>query len=169
MATLDQKLMNPSDVYASPAEVLVDDHLDHDEKVRVLAAWRLDAERLSDSTNEGMGGGENARLRDLQQRQARDAARQHREQTIERYTNVTKPREQVQQRQAAERQELQRIQQNQRTAVQNRAAIPQPPKPQPAPQKAAAQPPPHKAPPPAAKPGQPPPPPPPGQEQKPPR
>ena len=112
---------------------------------------------------------ENARLRDLQQRQARDAARQHREQTIERYTNVTKPREQVQQRQAAERQELQRIQQNQRTAVQNRAAIPQPPKPQPAPQKAAAQPPPHKAPPPAAKPGQPPPPPPPGQEQKPPR
>ena len=65
MATLDQKLMNPSDVYASPAEVLVDDHLDHDEKVRVLAAWRLDAERLSDSANEGMSGGENARLREV--------------------------------------------------------------------------------------------------------
>ena len=65
MATLDQKLMNPSDVYKSPADVLVDDHLSHDEKVRVLAAWRHDAELLSESTNEGMGGGENARLREV--------------------------------------------------------------------------------------------------------
>ena len=65
MTTLEQKLANPSDAYASPADVLVDDHLDHDEKVRVLAAWRMDAERLSESANEGMGGGENARLREV--------------------------------------------------------------------------------------------------------
>lgn len=65
MATLDRKLTNPADVYAAPADVLVDDHLDYDEKVRVLAAWRQDAERLSDSANEGMTGGENARLREV--------------------------------------------------------------------------------------------------------
>jgi hypothetical protein len=102
---------------------------------------------------------EQARLRDLQARQAREASRQNREQVIERYTTVSKPREEIARKQAAERQELQRIQQNQRTVVQNRAAIPQPPKPQPVPQaKAAAQQAPHKAPPAAQKPGQQPPP-----------
>ena len=65
MATLDQKMTNPADIYASPADILLDDHLDRDEKARVLAAWRLDAERLSEASNEGMGGGESARLREV--------------------------------------------------------------------------------------------------------
>ena len=97
---------------------------------------------------------EAARLRDLQQRQAREAASQRRQQVIERFTPSTKPRQEIQQRQASERQELQRIQENRRAVVQNRAAIPQPaaakPQPRPAPQ-AQKQPPP----PPPKKPGQP--------------
>ena len=70
---------------------------------------------------------EAARLRALQQRQAQEAARQRREQVIERYTPSIKPRPDIQQRQAAERQELQRIQEQRRVVVQNRAAIAPPP------------------------------------------
>lgn len=65
MATIDDKMMNPAKCYKSPAEVLIDDSLSRDEMKRVLAAWRLDAERLTESSNEGMTGGENARLREV--------------------------------------------------------------------------------------------------------
>ena len=65
MATVDEKLMNPAKYYASPADVVVDDMLSQEEKVRVLSAWRLDAERLSESSNEGMTGGEKPRLREV--------------------------------------------------------------------------------------------------------
>jgi hypothetical protein len=65
MATLDDKMQNPAKCYKSPADVLIDDALTRDEKKQVLAAWRLDAERLSESSNEGMSGGENARLREV--------------------------------------------------------------------------------------------------------
>lgn len=65
MATLDEKMLNPNKHYASPADVLIDDALTREEKASVLAAWRLDAERLSESSNEGMSGGENARLREV--------------------------------------------------------------------------------------------------------
>ena len=86
---------------------------------------------------------ETARLRALEQRQALEAARQRREQVVERYTPSARPRPDIQQKQAAERQELQRIQENRRVVVQNRAAIPQPPQqrgPQPPVQRAAAPP-----------------------------
>ena len=86
---------------------------------------------------------ETARLRALEQRQAQEAARQRREQVVERYTPSARPRPDIQQKQAAERQELQRIQENRRVVVQNRAAIPQPPQqrgPQPPVQRAAAPP-----------------------------
>ena len=65
MATLDEKMLNPAKCYKSPADVLIDDALTREEKSKVLSAWRLDAERLSESSNEGMSGGENARLRDV--------------------------------------------------------------------------------------------------------
>ena len=96
---------------------------------------------------------EAARLQALQQRQAAEAARQHRQQTLERFTSPSTPRAEITGRQAAERQELQRIQQNQRAAVQNRAAISQPPQQQRA---AVPKPPqPQKKPPPPPQPGQP--------------
>lgn len=63
--TLQDKLMNPSKGYDSPGHVLLDNGLTHDEKRKVLDAWRLDAERLADSSNEGMGGGEDSRLREV--------------------------------------------------------------------------------------------------------
>ncbi len=65
MATLDEKMLNPSKCYKSPTDVLIDDALTREEMSRVLSAWRLDAERLSESSNEGMSGGENARLREV--------------------------------------------------------------------------------------------------------
>lgn len=65
MATLDEKMLNPAKCYKSPADVLIDDALTREEKGKVLAAWRMDAERLTESSNEGMSGGENARLRDV--------------------------------------------------------------------------------------------------------
>jgi hypothetical protein len=65
MATLEEKILNPMACYTSPAEVLIDDGLTLEDKDKVLKAWRLDAEQLAESTNEGMGGGQNPRLRDV--------------------------------------------------------------------------------------------------------
>jgi hypothetical protein len=65
MATLEDKMQNPAKCYKSPADVLIDDALSSVQRKEVLAAWRLDAERLSESSNEGMSGGENARLREV--------------------------------------------------------------------------------------------------------
>ena len=65
MATLDDKMLKPASCYNSPADVVLDDALTREEKARVLAAWRSDAERMSESSNEGMSGGENARLREV--------------------------------------------------------------------------------------------------------
>ena len=65
MATLEEKILNPMACYISPADVLIDDGLTLEDKDKVLKAWRLDAEQLAESTNEGMGGGQNPRLRDV--------------------------------------------------------------------------------------------------------
>ena len=45
--------------------MLLDNDLTWDQKRDVLAAWRLDAERMAESSNEGMGGGEQSRLREV--------------------------------------------------------------------------------------------------------
>lgn len=65
MPTLQDILLNPARCYDSPAHVLMDAQLTYEEKRKVLDAWRLDAERLADSSNEGMGGGEDSRLREV--------------------------------------------------------------------------------------------------------
>jgi hypothetical protein len=62
---LQEKLKSPAQAYNSPSDVLVDEELSHEEKEQVLDAWRQDAERLADSSNEGMAGGEPARLREV--------------------------------------------------------------------------------------------------------
>ena len=43
--------------YDSPADVLADDALSVADKRTVLEQWKLDAERRSDSTQEGLDGG----------------------------------------------------------------------------------------------------------------
>lgn len=63
--TFQEKLKNPASAYDSPGHVLLDDGLTYDEKQAVLDAWRVDAERLAESSNEGMGGGEDSRLREV--------------------------------------------------------------------------------------------------------
>jgi hypothetical protein len=80
------------------------------------------------------------RAKELERRQAAEAAKQSRGHIVERITQPLQPREAVRSRQAAEKQELQRIQDTRRAVANNRAAIAQraaPPqaKPQPAAQK----------------------------------
>ena len=70
------------------------------------------------------------RMRSLERVQAREAASQQRSHVVERVTSVVRPRPDLAQRQAAERQELKRIQDGRRAVVQNRAAIAQQPQPQ---------------------------------------
>jgi hypothetical protein len=65
MISVDEKMLNPARCYDSPGHVLLDKALTYEQKRDVLNAWRLDAERLSDSSNEGMSGGEQSRLREV--------------------------------------------------------------------------------------------------------
>ncbi|MEX2451974.1 MAG: hypothetical protein WD407_14045 [Rhodospirillales bacterium] len=55
-------LLDPALVYDSPADVLRDDGLSDDQKLRVLQAWEIDARELAVAEEESMGGGEDARL-----------------------------------------------------------------------------------------------------------
>lgn len=65
MASLDEKILNPARHYSAPRDVISDPDLSHRQKRDVLKAWRQDAERLAESTAEGMGGGEPAHLREV--------------------------------------------------------------------------------------------------------
>ena len=105
------------------------------------AAAPLPSNNTNANAKANVNAAEAARLQALQQRQAAEAARQKRQQALERYTSPTTPQADIARRHDVERQDLQRIQQNQRSAVQNRAAI-APPPPQPQQQRAAPPPPP---------------------------
>lgn len=48
--------------YDDPAQLLADPSLAHEDKLELLKAWRLDAERRSESTSEGMDGGPSPQL-----------------------------------------------------------------------------------------------------------
>jgi hypothetical protein len=61
----EDKVSSPARCFESPAHVLLDRTLDWTQKKDVLGAWRHDAERLSESSNEGMSGGEASRLREV--------------------------------------------------------------------------------------------------------
>ena len=71
---------------------------------------------------------ESARLQALQQHQAEQATRLQHQQALDRFRSPATPSNEISQRHDAERQELQRLQQTQRAVVQNRAAIPVPPR-----------------------------------------
>lgn len=72
--TVGDKALNPTRFFESPAHVLLDATLTHEQKSTVLESWRLDAERMAESTNEGMGGGEQSRLREVAMAQQQLAA-----------------------------------------------------------------------------------------------
>jgi len=57
---IEERVKTPDHFYTSAALVLEDDALVAEEKLRVLRSMQVDAERLSASTAENMGGGEEA-------------------------------------------------------------------------------------------------------------
>lgn len=62
---LEQALLSPSTVFKSPAEVLSAPGLSDEERRKILEQWKLDAERLEDSANENMTGGERSHLSEV--------------------------------------------------------------------------------------------------------
>jgi hypothetical protein len=60
----------PSAVYGSPREIIADPALSRADKKRLLDAWEEDARRLSVATEEGMTGGEMARLDEVAEAKA---------------------------------------------------------------------------------------------------
>jgi hypothetical protein len=59
---LEELIENPAAHFASPEAVTSDDRLTLTQKKQALQHWEEDARRLSVATEEGMSGGEPARL-----------------------------------------------------------------------------------------------------------
>jgi hypothetical protein len=62
---IDELVANPHRYFEHPSEVLSEPTLTNDEKRRILESWKLDAQRLAESTSENMSGGEESDLRDV--------------------------------------------------------------------------------------------------------
>ncbi|MDZ7751993.1 MAG: hypothetical protein U5S82_10075 [Gammaproteobacteria bacterium] len=54
---MEQALLDPASVFASPEAVVADDTLSRDQKVQVLRRWEYDARELEVAEEENMGGG----------------------------------------------------------------------------------------------------------------
>jgi hypothetical protein len=65
MAEGKKAIDDPSRAFSSPREV-VESELPHEEKVKILQSWELDARRLLESAEENMTGGEKDRLPEIQ-------------------------------------------------------------------------------------------------------
>jgi hypothetical protein len=57
---------DPAQHFGTPAAVLEAADLETADKIAILERWRLDALRLSDSEQEGMGGGEPPHLGEIE-------------------------------------------------------------------------------------------------------
>jgi len=62
---VDDLIANPTRHFDHPVDVLNEDTLTNDDKRRILESWKLDAQRLAESTSENMSGGEETDLRDV--------------------------------------------------------------------------------------------------------
>ncbi len=62
---VDDLVAYPHRHFRRPDEVLVEPNLSIDDKRRILESWKLDAQRLAESTAENMSGGEETDLRDV--------------------------------------------------------------------------------------------------------
>ena len=58
-------ISDPTREYRQPIDVVRDDELDADEKLRILESWKKDAELLSTAQDENMAGGERPQLQDV--------------------------------------------------------------------------------------------------------
>ena len=59
---------DPAQYFATPQAVVDATEFSREDKRAILERWRLDALRLSDSEQEGMGGGESAELAEIERR-----------------------------------------------------------------------------------------------------
>lgn len=59
----------PAAEFDAPKDVAHDPSLDHQDKKKILQQWRTDAEALTRAGDEGMSGGEPARLDEVQHAQ----------------------------------------------------------------------------------------------------
>jgi hypothetical protein len=64
-AHVDELVANPQRHFDHPVDVLNEPTLSSDDKRRILESWKLDAQRLAESTAENMSGGEESDLRDV--------------------------------------------------------------------------------------------------------
>ncbi|HVS16346.1 MAG TPA: hypothetical protein VMV46_20715 [Thermoanaerobaculia bacterium] len=55
---LEQALLDPHSVFATPAALLADERLDREQKVEILRRWQYDAAELEVAEEEGMTDGE---------------------------------------------------------------------------------------------------------------
>lgn len=58
-------ISDPTSEYRHPIDVVTDDRLDNDQKLRILESWKKDAELLSVAQDENMAGGERPQLQDV--------------------------------------------------------------------------------------------------------
>jgi hypothetical protein len=58
-------ISDPTREYRKPMDVVQDQGLDADEKLRILESWKKDAELLSRAQDENMAGGERPQLQDV--------------------------------------------------------------------------------------------------------
>ena len=64
-AQIDDYVANPRHHFRGPFEVADSTMLKSRDKIRILESWKLDAQRLSESSDENMTGGEESDLRDV--------------------------------------------------------------------------------------------------------
>jgi hypothetical protein len=64
---VDDLVMQPTRHFDHPDEVLTHPSLTISDKRRILESWKLDAQRLAESTAENMSGGEETDLREVSQ------------------------------------------------------------------------------------------------------
>lgn len=62
---VDELVMQPTRHFDNPGEVLSYPGLKHKDRVRILESWKLDAQRLAESTAENMSGGEEQDLSEV--------------------------------------------------------------------------------------------------------
>lgn len=62
---VEDLISHPQRHFGRPEDVLNEPTLSVDEKRRILESWKLDAQRLAESTAENMSGGEETDLRDV--------------------------------------------------------------------------------------------------------
>jgi hypothetical protein len=60
-----EAISDPTREYRNPMDVVKDEQLDADEKLRILESWKKDAELLSRAQDENMAGGERPQLQDV--------------------------------------------------------------------------------------------------------